>query len=646
MAVEMRHLTVQVLTRDLPDASLALARLGRFCPEPVETRFEPDTHADEGVQGERAERELLARFEEVPGGTFREVYRQARVRMDKLLDMLPPQPPVDVPDELVCDEDRLASMSEWLGDAWRRCAQCSETRHRMDDAEAEVNQLEAALADFSELDLDLGDLQDDKHFIRVRVGAVSTANSGQLRDALSLAGHLMFTFSHSGESEHVIVVGPRDDRGADVDSVLETAGFRMMDIPPELHDQPDRLRRNLAERRDTIATTRKEQTETIAAWAEDNAERLMEARRALAVAAPFVEVDSAARARGNLSVLQGWLPAPEVEDAVRSLKTRLVNPFHLSVRRPRRSERGHVPAPPTRNPILKPFATLVHQYGIPRYGEFDPTLLFALTFVAMFGMMFGDIGHGLVYIALGLLFRRTLGRFTIVVVGAGLSATLFGWLYGSIFGYEHLIHPLWISPLSDPLYMLSMALAWGVGFLVLGAAINIRNRLVDGQVNEAMMGAGGVLSVVMYLGLLYGAWRLADGQSFGWLAGGLVIVSLGFIVLYQWFESDAPFSERLLVVFIETFEVVTGYISSSLSFLRVAAFSLNHVALALAVFTLADMMEGFGHWAMVVGGNLFIMVLEGGIVTIQTLRLEYYEGFSRYFSGDGRPYKPLKLRAG
>jgi V/A-type H+-transporting ATPase subunit I len=104
------------------------------------------------------------------------------------------------------------------------------------------------------------------------------------------------------------------------------------------------------------------------------------------------------------------------------------------------------------------------------------------------------------------------------------------------------------------------------------------------------------------------------------------------------------FGERFLVGVIGGMEIVMGYVSNTLSFLRVAAFSLNHAALALAVFAIANMMQTTGYWVTVVIGNIFVMVLEGAIVTIQTMRLEYYEGFSRYYFGDGREYVPLKLR--
>jgi V/A-type H+-transporting ATPase subunit I len=114
---------------------------------------------------------------------------------------------------------------------------------------------------------------------------------------------------------------------------------------------------------------------------------------------------------------------------------------------------------------------------------------------------------------------------------------------------------------------------------------------------------------------------------------------------YEWQRNSGPIAERIAIVAIEGFDTLLGYIANTLSFLRVAAFSLNHVALAIAVFTIANGMGPAGHWTTVVVGNVFILVLEGAIVTIQALRLEYYEGFSRFFSGDGREFKPLRFGA-
>jgi V/A-type H+-transporting ATPase subunit I len=150
--------------------------------------------------------------------------------------------------------------------------------------------------------------------------------------------------------------------------------------------------------------------------------------------------------------------------------------------------------------------------------------------------------------------------------------------------------------------------------------------------------------MLFYLGMLFGAWHWVAQSRFGLFETALIVVPLGAILAYKWHENRIPLGEKVLVVLIEGFETVMAYVANTLSFLRVAAFSLNHVALSIAVFTLAGMMGQTGHWITVVLGNIFILVLEGAIVAIQVLRLEYYEGFSRFFSGDGREFKPLRLR--
>jgi V/A-type H+-transporting ATPase subunit I len=193
--------------------------------------------------------------------------------------------------------------------------------------------------------------------------------------------------------------------------------------------------------------------------------------------------------------------------------------------------------------------------------------------------------------------------------------------------------------------MLLMALFWGIGFILVATLITIRNRLVEGRLREALLDGKGLAGAILYVGMIYGAYRGAVVGRFDMVEKLLIVVPLAVILTHHWLKIRASAGEKILVVFMEGFETLVGYIANTLSFLRVAAFSLNHVALAVAVFTLAAMMDTAGHWITVVLGNLFILVLEGAIVAIQVLRLEYYEGFSRYFSGDGREFRPLRLAA-
>jgi len=127
--------------------------------------------------------------------------------------------------------------------------------------------------------------------------------------------------------------------------------------------------------------------------------------------------------------------------------------------------------------------------------------------------------------------------------------------------------------------------------------------------------------------------------SFGQTQSDTILSGVVYLLLHDMWP-------LALIVFIETLDTVIVYLSNTLSFLRVSAFSLNHAALAIAIFTLADMLGAFGTVITLVLGNLFILVLEGGIVMIQVMRLQYYEGFSRYFSGDGHEFAPLRLRRG
>jgi V/A-type H+-transporting ATPase subunit I len=404
------------------------------------------------------------------------------------------------------------------------------------------------------------------------------------------------------------------------------------------------MREELQRRSQGIEGERQTLQERLRDWSGGFLPRLQRSGEVLMLGEPLVTLDPSVRSKGHLVHLAGWVPAREVAGLEEKLRQALTLPFHFSSRDPLAHERRLVPTVPVRNRLLEPFAMLVKQYGIPQYGEVDPTPLFAATFLLMFGSMFGDVGQGAVIAGLAWWLRAKLGRFYLFGIMAGLSSIFFGFLFGSIFGYEHVLPALWMSPLQDPILMLTIALGWGVVFLVMACSLAIYNRLVIRNWSGAVFGHHGLVNLIFYLSLVWGGLNLADGLGFGDLPMALVITSLATLAWHGWRHLDAPVGEKVLVVFIETLETIIGYISNTLSFLRVAAFSLNHVALAIAIFTLAEMMGTFGHLVTIVLGNVFMIVLEGGIVMIQVLRLEFYEGFARYFSGDGHEFAPLKLR--
>lgn len=619
----MRQVLIQLLVEDLPQASLSLAEMDCFSP------YSADEYVDS--------------FPDIPGDPYRDIYQQARSRLQKIENHIQLKPAFSSRSTHVISDSELEQTNQWLGEVWERCSAYEEHFRSLTDEAHMLSQLEQALENFAELNIDLTLLHGERQFLDLHIGQLPSRNVPQLKEAISLANYLLFKYMENTEQTHVIILGPKEEQNKELASVLDTAGFHALEIPPELHDEPERIRQELELRRQELKEEKKENEVSMLSCADELRPRLEQCRDILIMAEPYVAIADAARSVGELTIITGWVPEQSLRQMESTLHRTLHHPFRLTATTPSRDMHREVPTFMPTTWLTSPFSALVKQYGIPRYGEINPTLIFAFSFIAMFGMMFGDVGHGLVIVLAAWLVKDKLKSFTPIVICTGLSATLFGVLYGSFFGYEHLFHAIWLSPLSDPLYMLSMALLWGIGFMVIISMMYIHNRLVSDELSRALFDTNGVVSITLYLSVLGGIYNFYITGSFGVLAATISIITLLTLLAYKLIETQASPGERMLVATIETLETLTGYISNTLSFLRVAAFSLNHVALAIAVFTLADMMEGSGHWLMIIGGNIFILILEGAIVTIQALRLEYYEGFSRFFSGDGKEFIPLRL---
>ena len=95
---------------------------------------------------------------------------------------------------------------------------------------------------------------------------------------------------------------------------------------------------------------------------------------------------------------------------------------------------------------------------------------------------------------------------------------------------------------------------------------------------------------------------------------------------------------------VEGFDVVLSYATNTISFVRVGAFALSHAGMMGVVMTLAGMEKGNPNWIVIVLGNLLVAGLEGLVVGIQVLRLEYYEMFSRFYTGNGKPFISFNKR--
>ena len=279
---------------------------------------------------------------------------------------------------------------------------------------------------------------------------------------------------------------------------------------------------------------------------------------------------------------------------------------------------------------LRPFELFAAALGVPGDDEADPTPLLAVVVPLLFGYMFGDIGQGLVLMLVGawLLPRFEIAR---LILLCGASATLFGALFGSVFGFEHLLPPLWLHPLEDPLTVLAVPLGFAVGLLSLGQLLAGLGALWRGHLRDWLLVDLGLL--VLYLGAV--AALVLPGSGLGWLA----LLGLGWYLVGA-FVSTRRFLGTLTAIG-HLAENALQLLTNTLSFARVGAFALAHAALSAAVVTMASAAPLWAAVLIMILGNLVIILLEGLVVSIQTTRLVLFEFFNRFLRGSGRVFRPL-----
>jgi len=331
--------------------------------------------------------------------------------------------------------------------------------------------------------------------------------------------------------------------------------------------------------------------------------------------------------------------------------------------------------PPTKlknNSFFKPFEFLVSMYGMPSYNEIDPTVFVGITYLIMFALMFGDIGQGFV-IALvgGLLYRRTKNNLAKIGIYLGVVSMITGSIYGSVFGNEEWLRELTGLPFLNAMDPKNMSLVLGgtIGFgaflLIIAMVFNIINAFRSRKFGRLLFDKNGVIGMIFYFAILSIALSVLltkNGQS-PHIMPGIVIIIVSLVVIFmshplQNFidKKKKIFPEDKGGFFIESafeiVEVLLSVLSNTISFVRIGAFAMNHVGFSLAIQGLSKMVAKsssgsnniLGAVFVMVIGNILIIGLEGMIVAIQCLRLQYYELFSRFFEGDGVLYEPFNIK--
>jgi len=347
----------------------------------------------------------------------------------------------------------------------------------------------------------------------------------------------------------------------------------------------------------------------------------------------------------------GWMPVNEaaILEAEIDRDDLLIFSYHTHIKRES--------APPTllkNPPIVRQFEFFTGLYGLPSYRELDPTPFLAITYTLLFGLMFGDVGHGIILAAIGLLVKKKwktpLGG---IMTTAGISAGIFGFFYGSIFGFENLLPALWRRPAEDITGTLILATGLGMGLIVISMIINMYNSLKQRDICNLLFGANGAAGLAFYGTILFILLRIL---VFGLPITGLVvaIALLPFVFVAFKHPLERFVSGRTLLppegigqfvfnTIIELFETLLTYATNTISFVRIGAFAISHAGMMHVVLQLSQGAAGTRNWIILILGNILVLVIEGLLVGIQALRLDFYEMFSRFYTGRGRSFTSNKL---
>ena len=325
--------------------------------------------------------------------------------------------------------------------------------------------------------------------------------------------------------------------------------------------------------------------------------------------------------------------------------------------------------PPTKlkNPkIFKPFEMYVKMYGLPDYHEMDPTIFVAITYSFIFGVMFGDVGQGLL-LALGgfFLYKKKHLDLAAIIGTAGIFSTFFGFMFGSVFGFEDIIDAVWLRPaeamtlvpgLGNMNTIFVVAIIFGMFLILLTMVFHVINAVKTRDVEGTWFDQNAVCGLVFYGTLTASAILLLTGNPLPAAAVLIVLFAVPLILIMlkepitRLIEKKTPAIEGskpmfFVQSFFELFEIMLSFLSNTLSFVRIGAFAVSHAAMMGVVLMLAGA-EGGGsiNWIIIVLGNLFVCAMEGLIVGIQVLRLEYYEMFSRFYKGSGKEFRPFLKR--
>ena len=390
----------------------------------------------------------------------------------------------------------------------------------------------------------------------------------------------------------------------------------------------------------------------------------------------------------NTTLFSGWVPDKFADEVASAIYTASEGQCIIDQSEARDVKSKNIPVEVKTPKFFKPFEKMVKNYGTPEYGTINPTWFVAIAYLSMFMLMFADLGQGFVLLLIGLFQTYSYNKnpmkpdgmlnrnVSVLLIYLGISSMIGGVLFGSTFGFS-IFPALWFNyhsvvngtaalgtPVQNVYDILGIAIKYGIAIVFIGLIINWINLIKKGNFIDLVFSRQGLSGAMMYsVGIYIGTSYISSGyKSFpsdNWIFTLLIIGAVSLLLKepLEYFKHkkegknvgrfSTMITKSIMMWPIELLETFTGYMSNTLSFMRVAGLGIAHVSLMGAFEVLAEgpgMTSVFGIIILILG-NLLVIALEGLSAGIQALRLNYYEFFTKFFTGKGIAYSPVSLRS-
>ena len=649
----MRLIELMVLKDDIQKVLTYLGKLGEF-------QLQSDLAKDDTSAGDKhlnPDSEMFARLED------------ARAALN-IQDLENYTEALSLPTDE--DYENATKIIASVEDLHKREVEKNQNEKKVEDAYNE------ALA-FANLKVSYSELE-NLSFLTMRIGKIDPASFEALKDSV---GGRAILIQLGEDKSRVMAVCQKKARFA-LDTELKQFGFVPLEIPKDFKGVPDdmliSLNGDVLENKKELDDIEKERKN----YAETHKNMILHLLQVYSVGSQVQQVENKLESTQLVYRITGWLPAYRVHDLTKEIEK--ITGDKTGVREYFPEEvpsvidgKEKVPVQLKHGKVVGSFERMIFSYGSPLYGTVDPTPFVAIFFTVLFGIMFGDAGQGLVFFLIGILMACKVvkvggwNKFAPIFMCIGVSSMVMGLLTGEFFANEEILRPFerWVTglfgeprnqiipmmPSSDSSSIKRMFMFFGfsvaVGFVIntVGLVINIVNQFALHHPGKAIFGKTGISGSCFFWYVVVMAVRVAlfhhSIAVYDWIIIGVTLFATAFGgPLSRIVDGEKPVLENglgtaIIESLVEVLEVISSYLSNTVSFLRVGAFALAHAVLGFIIETMVGIANPVGGVAISIVGNLIVIVLEGMIVAIQVIRLQYYEFFSKFFNETGKEFKPF-----